>query len=48
MLVDSIISLNGVQLLAYLNTDKVSPSTDQLIGDIMNINERDIIMLPDY
>ena len=27
---------------------KVSPSSDQPIDDIMNINERDVIMLPDY
>ena len=31
-----------------MSIDKVSPSTVQLTGNIMNINERDVIVLPDY
>ena len=52
MLVDFILTIqhffSSNQLLAILNAVKTSPSTDQLMRDIMNINERDVIMLPDY
>ena len=34
--------------LTSLCTVNVSPSTYQLTSDIMNINEHDVIMLPDY
>ena len=36
------------QLLACLYTCKASSSADQLTSDIMNVNERDIIMLSGY
>ena len=36
------------QLLACLYALSVSPSDDQLTSHIMNINDPDVIMLPDY
>ena len=36
------------QSFTCLYTVNVAPSTDQLTGDIMNINEHDVIMLPGY
>ena len=36
------------QVVTCIYTGNVSPSTDQLISDIMNINELNVIMLQDY
>ena len=36
------------QILTCLYTGVASPLTDQVRSDIMNINERDVIILPGY